>query len=193
MLYGQYGSTFLDWSWLFNSLSTTPRHQLMNWYGCQHLYGWLEIIVYHTPHKAEASFYPSSHDISFGCCMTSMDVIPLLAACVMVVQAHTCTHWWIEMSIKLCIDDWSSWFIIRQPRQRMKLCQFSSMTHSISLGCCMLSIDVIPLICCMYNGVSTLHIYPLINWEDCWQIYGWLELMVYYTPPKAEAKCVLNK
>ena len=60
--------------------STSLIQPLMDWQGCQYLYGWLELMVHHTPYKAEDESAPVfihiSVEHSLGC-MTSMDVIPL--------------------------------------------------------------------------------------------------------------------
>ena len=43
---------------LYNSVSTPYMHSLMNSEGCQHLYGWLEIMVHNTLSKAEDESAP---------------------------------------------------------------------------------------------------------------------------------------
>ena len=53
----------------------------MDWQGCQHMYGWLEFIVYHTPPKVRVRGLPvlSIHaGPSLESCVVSMDGIPLL-------------------------------------------------------------------------------------------------------------------
>ena len=57
MLCGQYRCDLLL-SCLYNGKPTSPMHSLMNWEGCQHIYGWLELMVHHTLSKVRSRSVP---------------------------------------------------------------------------------------------------------------------------------------
>ena len=68
----------------------------------------------------------------------------------------------------------------------MKVPSFHPSTYGTSFRCCMASMDVIQLLGYLYkNGILTSLIYPMMHWEGCQHLYGWLELMVHHTSSKA--------
>ena len=94
------------------------------------MYGWLELMVHHTPSKARARSAPvfihPPMVYPFGVVWPVWMWSPCLVAYTMVYQHHPCTFWWIESGAKICIDSWSSWYTTHHTRQRMKVPQFSS-------------------------------------------------------------------
>ena len=98
VLCGQYGCSPLVWLLvqLFINLTHAPLH-LYHWEGCQHMYGWLECIVHHTPSKAENESAPvcihppmvHPLDVIWPAWMWS----PCLVAYTIVNQSHPCIHW----------------------------------------------------------------------------------------------------
>ena len=134
------------------------------------------------------SFHPSTHGTSFGM-YDQYGCDPLV--CLPVLWCINLTHASIdelrEVSISiLTIGDHGISHIIQG--RGWKCPSFHLSTNGISCGCCVASIDVIPLLGCLYNGGPTPHVYILINWEWHQHLFGWLELMVYHTPSKVEAK-----
>ena len=180
--------------WLCNDISTSYMHTLMNWEGCQEVYGRLELMVHHTPPKAEikcVSFHPSHHGISLECCIISVGVIPLFG-CLSngrpsssmhpLMNWEGCQHTWME--------NCSSWYTIYHLRQRLNMCHFYPPPHGTFLECCMVSMDVIPLFGWLCNGRPSSHRHLLISWEGYQDVYGWLEIMVHCIPPMARVRSV---
>ena len=66
------------------------------------------------------------------------------------------------------------------------MCQFSFLHVIPSFRFCVASMDVTPLLGCLYNGVSASHMHTLMDWQGCQYLYWWSELMVHHTPYKAE-------
>ena len=115
---------------------------------------------------------------------------PCLVACTMVNQHHPWTHWGIDRGVKTCMNGWSAWYITHHPRQRMKVTQCSSIHPWYILWMLWGQYGCDPLRGCLYNGVSTSPMYPLMYWEGCWHMYVWLKRMVHYTLSKAIARSV---
>ena len=61
------------------------------------------------------SFHPSTHVISFGCCVASMGVTLCLVSCTMVDQPHPCTHRWIDMGVNTYMNGWWSLIVHHTP------------------------------------------------------------------------------
>ena len=184
------------YGYLCNVVSTYQMHPLMNKEGTQHLYGWLELMVYHTSSKSEAErsvpvfiYLGMAHHWSG--CMASNYMIPLLGCLSNIVSSslmHSLMVWegyqhpygWLELMVME--------HHAHQPRQEQEVCQFSLIHAGPSLECCVVSMNVTPLLGCLFNGVSTPHMHPLINCEGCQHMYGWLELMVHPTSSQARAR-----
>ena len=62
--------------------------------------------------------------------------------------------------------------------------------HGVSLECCMASMDMIPLLGCLSNIVSSSLMHSLMNWEGCQTLYGYLDLMLHNKSLKVESKSV---
>jgi len=69
-----------------------------------------------------------------------------------------------------------------------KCASFHPSTHGTSFEYCVASIDVVPLLCCLWNGVSTTLMYPQIDQERCQNLDGWLEFKVHHTHTKARPR-----
>ena len=111
------------------------------WRRCQHLYGWLELMVHHTPSKAEAKnvpvFFhpPMAHPCPWSVVWSVWIWSPYLVACANVDQYHTYTNWWIERGISTCIDNWNSCYSTHH--WRLNVYQFQSIYpwHIIGVLC----------------------------------------------------------
>ena len=125
----------------------------MDWQGCQHLYIWFKLMVYHTPPKARARSVP----VFINPCMVyHLCVVwavwmwpPCVVACTMVYQPHPCLHWWIERGVNTCMDGWIAWYITHNLMQRLIMFLFSFLHVRPSFVCCVASMDVIPLLACL--------------------------------------------
>ena len=115
---------------LCNVRSTSPMYILINWEGCQHLYGWLEIMLHHTSSKVEDTSVSVFIHLSMvhpsGVVWPVWMISPCLVGCTMGDQPHTYIDWWIERGANTCMDDWSSWYTTQHPRQEQEMYQFSS-------------------------------------------------------------------
>ena len=134
------------------------------------------------------SFHPSTHGTFFGVYdQYGCDAL----VCLPVLCCISLTHASIDELRVVSISIWMVGFHgishIIQGRG-WKCPSFHLSTNGISCGYCVASMDVIPLLGCLYNGRPTPHVYILMNWECCQHLFGWLELMVYQTPSKVEAK-----
>jgi len=146
-------------------------HTFINLEGCQHLYGWLELMVQHTPFKAEYERKVSQFSFIHQWCILWVLCGHYVCGPLTWLLVQWCiniTHRRIDefpCGVIICIDGWSSWYNIHHPRQRMKgKCpSFHSFTHGTSFGYCESSMDFIPSLGCLYNGVSTSPMYPLMN------------------------------
>ena len=104
------------WSpYLVNYKIVYQPHPLMNLEGCQHLYIWLDLMVYDMPSKTEAKSVP----VIIYLPMTHPWSVP-----------HPCTHWWTERCVNTCMYTWGLWYITHHPRQRLKVCYFSSISSN---------------------------------------------------------------
>ena len=152
--------------------------------------GWSSLVVHHAPSKARARSAPV---FIYPPMVYHLGVVwpvwmwsPCLVACAMVYQPHVSTHWWIDRGVKIYTYGWSSWYITHHQMQRLKMCQFSFLHVHPSFGCCVASMDVIPLLGCLYNGVSTSPMHSLMDWQGYQHMHGWLEFMVHHIPSKVE-------
>ena len=151
-------------------------------------------MVHHTPPQARTRSVPifiHPYWSILGVLCDQYGYVPLaLVACTLANQPHPWNHWGIDKGAKTCTDDWCPWYITHHPRQRMKVPQFSFIHpwYILWIVCGKYGCD--PLLGCLYNNRQTSTMYPLVNWEGCQHLYGLLEVMVHYTPSKAEAKSV---
>ena len=175
-----------------NAISISHIHPLMNWERCQHMYGWLELMVHHTPSKAEdkiAPFFihpPMVHPlrIVWQIWMSSHRLV----ACATLYQPHIYIWWWIEWDANTCMDGWISWYIAHSSRQEQDVRQFPYIQAGPSSECCVSNMDSIPVFYCLCNGVLTSYMHLLMDWERSQPLHWWLELMVNHTPFKVEVE-----
>ena len=133
------------------------------------------------------SFHPSTHGTPFGYCVTSIDMIPLLwslvqwwtnliheyidglrgvSTLVWVVGAHGTSHTAIQRR------RWKCPSFIHPPMVHHSDIVWPVWIWSSCSGC-------------LYNGETNSQMHPLMDWEGCQHLYGWLELMVHHTPSTA--------
>ena len=140
------------------------------------------------------SFHPSTHVTSCGCCATSVCVWPFArVSYTMVDQPHPYIHRWIDRGVNTCMDDWSSLYITHHPRQEQEVLSFHPSTHGILFRCCVASMDVIPLLGCLCNGVSTSFLYPLMDWEGGVKIYTNVWSSWYITHHQQKQRLKMSK
>ena len=145
----------------------------MDWEGYYHMYGWLEPMVHHTPSKVEAEsvpvfLHPWWSILGVLCDQYGCDPLALLFV-----------QWWTNL-IHVFINELRVvstyiWMIgahgngtsqshtIQGKSKKYASFHQSTITHGPSLECCVASMDVTPLLCCLYNGVSTPSMNGLMN------------------------------
>ena len=115
--------------------------------------------------KKFSSFHPLIHCALCGCYAASMDVT-LLLGCLYngrpTLHMHPLMNWeWCEHiygSLELM-------YITHHPWQVLEVCQFSSICAGPSLECCVASMDMTPLLGCLYSGISTSPMHTQMDWE----------------------------
>ena len=135
---------------------------------------WSPWYITHQPMQETevCKFSPMHSSPSLECCVSSMDVVPLLGCFYKGVSTSHMPSLMTGGGCYTCMGYWSSWHITHQPRQEQEVCQFSSIYDGPSLEYCVASMYVVPLLGCLYNGVSTPTMTPLMHWEVCQYIYG---------------------
>ena len=189
MLCGQYEYYPIAWSLIYNDRPTSPMHPLMNWEGCQPLYGWLKLMVHHIPSQARARcvpvfFHPPMlHPWSWSIMWPVWVWSHCLISCAMVYQPHTLTHGWIERSTTTCMDGWNSWYMVQSKLSKAEAKSVCVVFHPCwsILGVYVASMGVILLLGWWCNVISTSHINTWMNWEENHHLYGCLELMLHDT------------
>ena len=152
---------------LYNGRSTQHIHLLMNREWCQHLYGWLKLMLYHTPFKTVSKyvpvFFPPCSSIfwvlfgQYGC-----DPIAWLLVqwCINLTHVHTDGLKGVSTLVWMVGAHGTSHII---QGRGLKCPSFHPCTHVTSFECCVASVNMIPLPGCLFNGRSTSHIHPLMN------------------------------
>ena len=175
---------------LYNGVSTSSMNILVDWEWCHHLYGRLKLMAHHILSNAEQEvhlfmFHPRWSNLGVLCGQYVYD--PLV--------------WWFINLTHALIDELRGvsvhvWMVgVHATSHTIQdrgwnYSSFHLSTHGTSFGCYEGSMDVILLFCCVYTGEPTSSMHPLMNWEGCQHLCGWLEIMVHHTPSKARARSV---